>query len=98
MGPMTLKFEYGRCFCTAHLPTGFHHPMFNRSEVIALTYKQTRKQTNKQTDSVENIRLSSLYALRRWRKKTIVSIHTVRGRLSHVTGHLKWSLIILSIL
>jgi len=31
MGPMTLKFELGRNFVRMHLPTSFHHPMFNRS-------------------------------------------------------------------
>jgi len=31
----------------------FHHPMFNRSEVIMLT--------NKQTDAAENIHLASLF-------------------------------------
>jgi len=32
-----------------HLPTKFNHPMFNRSEVIVLTNKQTNPQTNKKT-------------------------------------------------
>jgi len=47
VGPMTPKFEIGREFCTTHLATTFYHPMFNRSEVIVLTDKQTHKQTNK---------------------------------------------------
>jgi len=32
-----------------HLTAKFHHPMFNRSEVILVTNKQTDKQTNKPT-------------------------------------------------
>jgi len=35
-----------------HLATKFHHPIFNRSEVIVLT--------NKQTDATENIHFTSL--------------------------------------
>jgi len=31
-------------FCTMHLTAKFHHPMFNRSEVIMLTSKLTSKQ------------------------------------------------------
>jgi len=42
MGLMTLKFELGRDLCTIHLPIKFHHPMFNRSEVIVLTNEQTQ--------------------------------------------------------
>jgi len=38
------------------LAAKFHHPMFNRLEVIVLT----NKQTNKQTDATENIHLASL--------------------------------------
>jgi len=34
---MTYKFELGRGFCTTPLPTRFHHPVFNRLEVIVLT-------------------------------------------------------------
>jgi len=43
----TLKFEHGNGldFCTMHLSTKFHHPMFNRSEVIVLTKKQTHNVT-----------------------------------------------------
>jgi len=55
---MTLKFEIRRDFCTMHLSTKFHRPMFNRSEVIMLTNKQTNKQTNPQTDATENIHLA----------------------------------------
>jgi len=54
VGPMTPKFEIGRDFCTAHLTAKFHHPTFNRSEVIALR----NKQTDKQTDAAENIDLA----------------------------------------
>jgi len=41
--PMTLKFELSLDFLTTHLPTKFPHPMFNHSEVIVLTNKQTNK-------------------------------------------------------
>jgi len=41
VGPMTPKFELGREFCTLHITAKFHHPTFNRSEVIVLTDKQT---------------------------------------------------------
>jgi len=41
---MTLKFERGQNFCTVHLTIEFHYPMFNYSEVIALTKKQTNSQ------------------------------------------------------
>ena len=34
---------------SAHLPPKFYHPMFTRSEVIALTNKHTNTQTTKQT-------------------------------------------------
>ena len=51
---MTLIFELGLDFCTTHPPTKFHHPVFNRSEVIVLT--------NKQADAAENIQLAPLYA------------------------------------
>jgi len=58
--PLTLTFEFERDFCTAHLTAKFHHPMFNRSEGIVRTNKQTIKQTDKQTDAAENIHLASL--------------------------------------
>jgi len=51
--PLILTFELGRDFCTVHLTAKFHHPIFNRSEVIMLT----NKQTNWQTDATENIHL-----------------------------------------
>jgi len=41
MGPMTPKFEFRQDFCTMHLATKFHHPTFNRSEVIMLTNTPT---------------------------------------------------------
>jgi len=57
--PTTLKFELGLDFLTVHSPTKFHHPIFNRSEVIVLTNEQ--KQTNKQTTILpENIHLAPL--------------------------------------
>ena len=36
-----------RFLYSAPSPPKFHHPMFTRSEVIALTNKQTNKQTNR---------------------------------------------------
>ena len=51
-GAYDQKFELGRDFCTVHLSAKFHHPTFNRSEVIVLT--------NKQTDAAENIHLAPL--------------------------------------
>ena len=48
VGPMTLKFEHGLHILAMHLFNKFHHPMFNRSEVIVLTNR----------DSDENIHLS----------------------------------------
>ena len=47
--PLTLTFELAQHFYTTHLTAKFHHPLFNRSEVIVLTNRQTDKQTNKQT-------------------------------------------------
>jgi len=44
--PLTLTFELGWDFCTMHLTTKFHHPTFNRSEVIMLTNKQTLLKTS----------------------------------------------------
>jgi len=44
--PLTFDPEIrtrGRDFCTAHLTAKFHHPMFNPSEVIVLTNKQTSR-------------------------------------------------------
>jgi len=49
---MALKFELSRDLCTVYLRHNFHNPIFNRSEVIMFT--------NKQTDSVENIHLAPL--------------------------------------
>jgi len=39
-----------------HVTAKFHHPAFNRSEVIVLT----NRPTDKQTDAAENIRLAPL--------------------------------------
>ena len=39
---MTLTFELGLDFLTVHLSTKFYHPVFNHSEVIVLTNKQTK--------------------------------------------------------
>ena len=40
-------------FCTMHVTAKFHHPTFNRSEVILLTNRQNDRQTDKQTDVAE---------------------------------------------
>ena len=53
-GAYNPKFELGRGFCTMHLATKFHHPMFNHSEVIMLTNR------DKQADAAENTHLVSL--------------------------------------
>jgi len=45
-----------RFFYNAFFTANFHHCMFNRLEVIAMT----NKQTNPQTDSVKNIHLAPL--------------------------------------
>jgi len=51
---MTPKFElgHGRDFCTMPLAAKFHHPVFNYSEVIMLT--------DRQTYAAENIHLTLL--------------------------------------
>jgi len=46
------KFELGRDFCTMHLTAKFHHPKFNRSEVIVLTNKQIDKQMPLKTSTL----------------------------------------------
>ena len=56
LSPSIPKFEFGRDFCTVHLTAKFHHPTFNRSEVIV----RTNKLTNKQTDAAESIHLAPL--------------------------------------
>jgi len=40
-GVYDLEIQTRPRFLTMHLPTKFHHHMFNHSEVIALTNKQT---------------------------------------------------------
>jgi len=47
MGPVTLTFSLRLDICTLNLPTKSHHPMFNRSEVIVLTKKQTNTSTKR---------------------------------------------------
>ena len=54
VGPMIPKFELWRDFCTMYPATKFHHPMFNRSEVIMLTNKP---QTNNRTPLKTSISL-----------------------------------------
>ena len=44
---LTFTLELGRDFCTMHLTTKFHHPTFNRSEVVMFTNKRTNWQTNR---------------------------------------------------
>jgi len=53
---MTPKFELGRDLCTMHLTDKFHHPTFDRSELIVLTNKQTPLKTS----------TSLRYTIRRW--------------------------------
>jgi len=38
---VTLTFKLGRDFRTVHITAKFHHPMFNRLEVIVLTNEKT---------------------------------------------------------
>jgi len=47
-GPMTKIWTWPRLL-TKHLPTNFHHPIFNCSEVTAMTNASTNKQTNNKT-------------------------------------------------
>ena len=58
MGPMTMKFEIGRFFCTVHI----HLAPLNRSAVIVLTNKQTNREREKERkrDSVEDMHLARL--------------------------------------
>jgi len=44
-----LKFKLGQDFCIMHLLSSFRQPMFDRSEVILFTNKQTNEHTNPQT-------------------------------------------------
>jgi len=62
MGPMTLKFKLGRDFCTMHLPTKFHRPMFSHLELtsIMLTNKRTNTYTKNDHFLVKNIHLNLL--------------------------------------
>lgn len=48
---MTLKFKLGRDFCTTDLPIKFHHTIFNSSEVIMLTNKDTDKEILSKTST-----------------------------------------------
>jgi len=48
---MTPKCEFGRDYCTVHLPAKFHPPMFTRLEVVMLTSTQTNKQTPLKTSN-----------------------------------------------
>jgi len=50
---VTLTFELWRDCCTVHLTAMFHHPTFNRSEIVVRTNKL------KQRDAAENIHLAS---------------------------------------
>ena len=55
-GASDTQFRIWARFCTMHLATKFHHPTFNRLEVIVLT----NKQTHKQSDVTENIHIALL--------------------------------------
>jgi len=70
IGPMSLKFEVDRNFCTMHLPNQVHHPVFSSSEVIVLTNKHTNISTNKQKYST----FTSLRYARRWRNTLIIKL------------------------
>jgi len=76
VGPMTLKFELGLEFLTAHLLTKFYHAVFNRSENIVLKNKQTNR------DSAETIHI------RQW-KTTFIRLlsETAAEIISHVALH-----------
>jgi len=56
VGPMTLKSELGRYFCTMHQAIKFRYPTFNHLEVIVLT----NKHVHRQSDATENIHFASL--------------------------------------
>ena len=80
---LTLSCEFERDFCTMHLTAKFHHPMFNRSEVIMLTNRQTDKQTPLKTSislryatTVDNISLVQL------------SIHLLNRQLDQPSSHM----------
>jgi len=45
------KCELGRDFCTVRLVAKFHHPTFNRSDVIVRANKLTDKQTTLKTST-----------------------------------------------
>jgi len=49
---LTHKFELKRDFCTMHLPTKFHLPMFNRLEVTMLTTDATENYKNLSGDAM----------------------------------------------
>jgi len=52
---MTPKFQLLRGFCTTHLAAKFHHPVFNRSEVIVLKNKQTNRRHWKHQPRLANL-------------------------------------------
>jgi len=55
VGPMPPKYELNRDFCTGHLANKFHYPTFHRSEVIALTKKQTNPETLLKTSTFASL-------------------------------------------
>jgi len=69
--PLTfdLDIRTRRDSCTVHLTAKFHHPMFNRSQVIVRTNTLTNKQTPLKTST------SLRYAIRRWVKRPIIHRH-----------------------
>jgi len=83
MGPMTMKVELGRDFCTIRLPTKSYRPMFNRLEVIVLTNKQTK------TICRKDPRRST--TLRRWRiVQNIVYCENKRVKESERAREREW--------
>ena len=80
---MTRKFKLGRDFCTMHLTAKFHHPTFNRSEVIVLTNNLTNKQTLLKTST--SLRYATLVG-NKWRRS--VGEFEVPEQIS--TGFASW--------
>jgi len=68
-----------------HLPTKFHHSMFNHSEVIVLTNKQIYKQTNEQTNRFCWKHTPRTDMLSRWK----INLLILQNRLTTVPQHSK---------
>jgi len=73
--PITPKFELGRDFLTTHLPTEFHHSVFNCSEIIVLRNIQTKKYKH---TSGHCWKYPPRYAvLRRWRNILFADVRPI---------------------